>query len=203
MGHRMAYVIDTIWALMTFTVVMTITPGPNNLLLLSSGLNFGLYRTTRHMVGILSGVLLQICVTGAGLGALFALIPEIQTVLKLAGSIYMVWLAGQLWRAGELHATTAVQPVGFLEALVFQFVNPKAWIMATTVIAAFVPAGEEYKERVVMAGLIFTSVALPCISVWAASGAVLRAWIQNSVVLRRVNQGMAILSALTAVLFWL
>lgn len=199
----MAYVVDTLWTLMTFTVVMTITPGPNNLLLLSSGLNFGLYRTTRHMAGILSGVLLQICATGAGLGALFVLIPEIQTALKLAGSVYMVWLAGRLWRAGELYAATTARPIGFGEALIFQFVNPKAWIMATTVIAAFVPVGEEYAERVVTAGLIFTGVALPCISVWAASGAVLRAWIQNSVALRRVNRGMATLSALTAVLFWL
>src|SRR5690606_29046428 len=199
----MAFTIDSLWTLMTFTVVMTITPGPNNLLLLSSGLNFGLYRTSRHMLGILSGVLLQIYITGAGLGALFSLFPEIQLALKLTGSLYMIWLAGRLWRAGELHATSAAHPIGFTEALLFQFVNPKAWIMATTVIAAFVPAGQQYVDCVVVAGVVFTSVAVPCIFVWAASGAALRSCIQSAAVMLRVNRSMASLSVLTAMLFWL
>lgn len=199
----MPYMIDTLWALMAYTVVMTITPGPNNLLLLSSGLNFGLYRTAFHMAGILSGVLLQICITGAGLGTLFALVPEIQTLLKLAGSIYMLWLAQRLWHLSDPPVATAERPIGFGEALVFQFINPKAWVMATTVIAAFAPAGDEYAERVVTAGLIFIGVALPCITVWAASGAFLRSRIQSPIALRRINRGMAILSALTAFLFWI
>lgn len=203
MVPSMPHMVDTVWALVTYTVVMTITPGPNNLLLISSGLNFGLYRTVWHMAGILSGVLLQICITGAGLGALFVLLPEAQIALKLVGSLYMLWLGRRLWHTSELRATTAGRPIGFGEALVFQFVNPKAWVMATTVISAFVPAGDEYAERVVHAGLVFAGVALPCISVWSASGAVLRAWIQNRVALRRINRGMAILSALTALLFWL
>lgn len=203
MMPSMPHMVDTLWALVTYTVVMAITPGPNNLLLLSAGLNFGLYRTVWHMAGILSGVLLQICVTGAGLGALFVLLPETQTALKLAGSVYMLWLGRRLWHAGELRATAAGRPIGFGEALVFQFVNPKAWVMATTVIAAFVPAGDEYAERVVKARLIFTVAALPCISVWSARGAALHAWIQNPDALRRINRGMATLSALTAFLFWL
>lgn len=199
----MPNVLDTLWGLMTYTVVMTITPGPNNLLLLSSGLNFGLRRTGWHMVGILSGVLLQICVTGAGLGALFALVPELQALLKLTGSLYMLWLARRLWFTGTLHAASANRSIGYGEALAFQFMNPKTWIMATTVIAVFVPAGAGYSERVVMAGLIFVGAALPCISLWAASGAGLRTWIQEPLAMRRINRCLAFLSAVTAFLFWI
>jgi threonine/homoserine/homoserine lactone efflux protein len=199
----MPNVLDTLWGLMTYTVVMTITPGPNNILLLSSGLNFGLRRTGWHLAGILSGVWLQICVTGAGLGALFALVPELQILLKLTGSLYMLWLARRLWFTGTLHAASANRSIGYGEALAFQFMNPKTWIMATTVIAVFVPAGTGYSERVVMAGLIFVGVALPCISLWAASGAGLRAWLQEPVALRRINRCLAFLSAVTAFLFWI
>lgn len=194
---------EVLWALVTYTVVMTITPGPNNLLLLSSGLTFGLIRTGWHMAGILCGVLLQICVTGAGLGVLFTRFPDLQTVLKLAGTLYMVWLAKRLWKASELRATNTARPIGLGAALVFQFVNPKAWVMATTVIAAFVPVGGAYAERVATAGLIFTGVALPCISVWAASGAWLRSLVNNAAARQTINRSMAALSALTAILFWL
>jgi threonine/homoserine/homoserine lactone efflux protein len=148
----MPNMLDTLWGLITYTVVMTITPGPNNILLLSSGLNFDLRRTGWHMAGILSGVLLQICVTGAGLGALFALVPELQILLKLTGSLYMLWLARRLWFTGTLHAAPANRSIRYGEALAFQFMNPKTWIMATTVIAVFVPAGDAYSERVVTAG---------------------------------------------------
>jgi len=199
----MNYPLDTLWGLMAYSVVMTITPGPNNLLLLSSGLNFGLRRTGWHMAGILSGVLLQILIAGAGLGALFVLVPELQTLLKVAGSLYMVWLARRLCLTDTLQASSAPRSIGYGEALVFQFANPKTWIMATTVIAVFVPAGDNYSERVLMASLVFAGVALPCIGVWAASGAGLRACIQESATLRRINWSLALLSAVTAILFWI
>ena len=93
---------EVLWALALYSMVMTFTPGPNNLLLLSSGLSFGLSRTARHMTGIMTGVMLQICLVGAGLGVLFARFPELQTVLKFVGTIYMLWLAWRLWNAGGI-----------------------------------------------------------------------------------------------------
>lgn len=199
----MLHAVDSLWGLMTYATVMTLTPGPNNLLLLSSGLNFGLHRTGWHIAGILSGTLLQICVTGAGLGALFALAPEAQLLLKLTGSLYMLWLAQRLWVTSTVQARAVARPIRYGEAMTFQFINPKVWIMSTTVIAAFVPAGDGYAGRVVSSGLIFVAVALPCISLWAASGAGLRALIQKPAVLRQVNRGLALLSAMTAILFWI
>jgi threonine/homoserine/homoserine lactone efflux protein len=94
--------IDILWALTAYALVMTITPGPNNVLLLASGLTFGLRRTGGHLAGVLAGTGLMICLVGAGLGALFVTVPASQTVLKFAGSVYMLWLAYQLWNAGEL-----------------------------------------------------------------------------------------------------
>ncbi|MDX9742025.1 MAG: LysE family translocator [Gammaproteobacteria bacterium] len=193
---------EVLSALALYSMVMTLTPGPNNLLLLSSGLSFGLSRTGRHMAGILSGVMLQICLVGAGLGALFARFPELQTVLKVAGTIYMLWLAHRLWSASAIRSVESARPIGFFEAMTFQFVNPKTWVMATTVIAAFVPAGDDYAGRVVVAGLVFTVAALPGISIWAASGAWLRSLVHDAVSRQRLNRVMATLSALTAILFW-
>lgn len=195
--------LDMVLALMMFAFVITITPGPNNVLLLASGLTFGMRRTGWQMAGILTGVLLQITLVGGGLGMLFIREPGAQVALKVAGSLYMLWLATKLWRAGELQASTVARPIRFHEATLFQFLNPKTWLMATTVISAFVPPGEHYAERVIAAGLIFNAVALPCITVWAASGEALRRWVQNPVALRRINRFMAVLAVGTVLLFWL
>lgn len=189
--------------LAAYAAFMTLTPGPNNLLLMASGLTFGVAPTVRHLSGILCGVLLQICVTGAGLGAIFSQWPLLQGGLKLAGTLYMLWLAQRLWLASERTEMSAVRPIGFAEAMLFQFVNPKTWVMATTVIAAFVPVGEGYPLRVVTAGLIFTLVALPCILVWVIGGAWLRMAVDDPRARRQINGVMAVLAACTPVLFWL
>ncbi|OOG22680.1 lysine transporter LysE [Thioalkalivibrio denitrificans] len=195
--------LDILVALTAYALVMTITPGPNNILLFASGLAFGLRRTVWHMAGILLGVLLQIGLVGVGLGVLLTREPAVQVVLKLVGSIYMLWLTRKLWGTREWQTMETARPIRFHEAAVFQFVNPKAWLMATTVIAAFVPPGEHYAERVLIAGLVFTAVALPCICLWAGSGGALRVWIQDPVVLWKVNRAMAVLAAATVILFWL
>lgn len=197
------YASDVQLALLVYAFVMTITPGPNNVLLLASGLAFGMRRTGWHLAGVIAGTGLMIVLVGAGLGVLFVALPSAQTILKFAGSCYMIWLARQLWHAGTLKTVSAQHPIRFFEAAVFQIVNPKVWLMATTVITAFVPGGEHYAERVVTAALIFVSVAAPCISLWAASGSLLRAWIYNPVALRRVNRVMAGIAAATVLLFWL
>lgn len=193
---------DTTLALMIFAFVMAITPGPNNVLLLASGLAFGMRRTGWHMAGILTGVLLQIGLVGAGLGVLFAREPNAQIALTIVGSLYMLWLARKLWQSGRLQAVTVARPIRFHEAALFQFLNPKTWLMATTVISAFVPPGEHYAERVVAAGLLFSAIALPCIGLWAASGEALRRWIQSPVALQRINRAMAVLATATVSLFW-
>ncbi|MFZ1547617.1 MAG: LysE family translocator [Candidatus Nitrotoga sp.] len=194
---------DSLLALIAYTFVMTISPGPNNVLLLSSGLNFGLRRTGWHLAGIFCGTLLMIGFVGAGLGPLFEQVPGLQIFLKLAGSMYMLWLARQLWNVDALHATELARPIRFDEAALFQAINPKVWLMAITVNAAFVPTGEHYAEHIAVAALIFGATAIPCITLWAASGAGLRALIENPAVLRRINRVLAVLAVTTVALFWI
>lgn len=186
-----------------YAAVMTVTPGPNNLLLLASGLNFGLRATLWHAAGIVTGVTLQIWGVGAGLGTLFAIEPRLQWLLKLVGSVYMAWLAFRLWQVSELRMRHAASPFRFHQALLFQFINPKAWLMATTVIAAFVPASQHYVLQVTTAGMLFSLVSVPCILLWAACGARLRHWLGDAARFRAANRSMAVLALLTIPLFWL
>ncbi|MFD2112559.1 LysE family translocator [Thiorhodococcus fuscus] len=189
-------------ALIVYAFVMSITPGPNNVMLMSSGLIFGLGRTWPHLLGIPAGVMVQLWVTGAGLGGVFALEPRLQVVLKVLGSVYLLWLARRLWRAAELEEAEAGRPIGFMQALVFQFVNPKAWLISVTVISTFLSAGEGYALRLCVISLVFVAVGLPCMLVWAAFGAGLRPWLSDRIVARRINRAMATLAALTVLLFW-
>lgn len=194
--------IESLLALIAYSVVMTITPGPNNVLLLSSGLRFGFRRTRHHVAGIIFGTLMMIGLVGAGLGELFTQMPSMQIALKLIGSAYMLWLARRLWLTSELQGKEVITPISFVEAALFQPANPKVWLMAITVNAAFVPAGDQYAERVVVAALVFGATAIPCISLWAAGGAGLRTWIHSPIILRRVNRAMATISVATLFLFW-
>lgn len=193
---------SAIGALITYAFVMSITPGPNNVMLMSSGLIFGLKRTWPHLLGVLTGVLTQIYLTGAGLGALFSVEPRYQFVLKLAGSIYLLWLAAQLWNAAALEETEVGRPIRFLQAWTFQFVNPKAWLMSITVAATFLTPGDGYGLRLLLVNLVFATIGLPCIVVWAAFGASLRPYLHNPVIARRANRAMALLAAFTVLLFW-
>jgi threonine/homoserine/homoserine lactone efflux protein len=190
-------------SLMSYSFLMSITPGPNNVMLLSSGLLFGIRRTVPHLLGIPVGVMIQVWLTGAGLGAVFALEPRLQIALKIIGSIYLLWLASKLWHSGQLKETAHARPITFAQALLFQFVNPKAWLGSITAIAAFAGVGHDYAWRVLQMGLVFALVCVPCILIWAGGGAILRNYLQNPALLRLMNRTMAGLAALTAGLFWL
>lgn len=190
-------------ALALYAFVMSITPGPNNLMLTTSGLLFGMSRTWPHLLGIPFGVTLQLVAVGAGLGAVFAVEPRLQLVLKIVGTLYLLWLAARLWKAASVQDATLARPIGFLQAAAFQFVNPKAWLIAVTVIAAFVAPGDGYALRLALVCLVFAIVGLPCMAVWVAFGAGLRQLLHDRARLLCVNRTMAALAAATAGLFWL
>lgn len=193
----------TLTGLALYAFVMTITPGPNNLMLTTSGLVFGMARTWPHILGIPFGVAVQLMSVGAGLGAVFALEPRIQIFLKIIGTAYLLWLAYKLWRAAEMPDASLAKPVSFFQAAAFQFVNPKAWLIAVTVIAAFISPDNGYLIQLVFASAIFTVVGIPCLVVWAAFGAGLRQVLHDPSKLLLINRSMSALAALTAGLFWL
>lgn len=190
-------------ALALYAFVMSITPGPNNVMLTTSGLIFGLRRTWPHILGIPFGVAVQLTLVGLGLGAVFALEPRIQICLKVIGTFYLLWLAYKLWRAAEVGETDIAKPITFLQAAAFQFVNPKAWLIAVTVIAAFVSPGDGYTARIALVCAVFAVIGTPCMAVWAAFGAGLRQVLRDPMKLRLINRTMAALAAATAGLFWL
>ncbi|WP_040489401.1 LysE family translocator [Fulvimarina pelagi] len=179
-------------ALLSFTLVATITPGPNNLMLMASGANFGFRRTLPHMLGILVGFSLMILLVGMGLMALFDAAPMLHTVLKLASVAYLLWLA---WKVASApppdRADVEGRPLTFLQAAAFQWVNPKAWAMGLSAITLYAP--DRSLASVLMVAAAFAFVCFPAISLWAWIGTVVRRWLSNSRRLRLFNVTMALM----------
>lgn len=182
-----------LWALVIFCFVSSITPGPNNLMLMTSGLNFGVRRTLPHMFGIALGFTLMVLLVGLGLAGLFTRYPALLVAMKWVGAAYMVYLAVKLATAAPLKPGAAVgRPMTFLQAAAFQWVNPKAWIMALTGVAAYTDPGA-YTRTVLLVALVFGLVNLPCIACWALFGTALRHALQRPLVLRIFNWTMGAL----------
>lgn len=181
------------WGLALFCFVSSITPGPNNLMLMTSGVNFGLRRTLPHMLGVALGFLLMVALVGLGLAGLFTRFPALLVGMKWVGAAYMVWLALKLARAAPVKAGEATgRPVTFLQAAAFQWINPKAWIMALTAVATYAnPA--DYTRTVLVVAAVFGLVTLPCVAVWVMFGSALRHALQRPAVLRAFNWTMGAL----------
>jgi threonine/homoserine/homoserine lactone efflux protein len=171
-------------------------------MLASSGLTFGVRRTLPHIAGIIAGCFVLIAAAGLGLGALFAAAPQLQTILKVAGALYLLYLAFRLWRAGELKDSVDARPLSFWAAAAFQFVNPKALVMALTVVSAFTVAGEDYLVQLLLVCVVFSAVGLPCISSWAVFGATMRSLLRRPGAIVWFNRIMAALTVGTAALMF-
>ncbi|MBC7150235.1 MAG: LysE family translocator [Rhizobium sp.] len=183
----------TLTALVTFAFATSITPGPNNMMLFASGVNFGFRRTIPHMLGIGAGFLSLLIGVGLGLGALLATVPILYTGLKIAGGIYLVYIAWKIGSSRTLgEGKASARPMTFLGAAAFQWVNPKAWVMAVTAMAVYVDPNS-YVWSVVVIGLVFAAVNLPSVSTWAGFGSVLREWLSVPVRLKWFNITMAVL----------
>ncbi|WP_338768593.1 LysE family translocator [Massilia sp. METH4] len=190
--------------LMMFAFVSSITPGPNNIMLTSSGIWFGFRRSIPHMLGITIGfgVLLAIC--AAGIGALVMAVPAAQFALRVAGSGYLLYLA---WQLRDMRfdgpAEQVRRPMGFFAAAVFQFANPKAWVMAITGSSAFLPQGMPVPLAILLFCLIFCAVNLPCISVWTGAGALLRRYLSQPLWRKVFCWTMVALTVYSALAMWM
>ena len=183
----------TLAALAAFALVSSITPGPNNMMLMASGANFGLRRTVPHALGVGIGFTLMIVLVGVGLMELFDLFPVLNTVLKLVSVVYMLWLAGKIANAAAPSDGGSPQgkPMSFVQAVLFQWVNPKAWSMALTAIALYAP--DRNIAAVLLVAAIFGIINLPSTSLWAVMGVSLRGWLSSPARLRAFNWTMAAL----------
>ncbi len=185
--------LDIFLALLLFAFTSSITPGPNNMMLLTSGVNFGFRRSIPHMLGISVGFCVLLLAVGLGLGAALAAVPVLFVGLKIAGGLYLLYIA---WRIGTSRrlgeGRVGADPMTFMGAALFQWVNPKAWVMAVTAMAAYTNP-DQYLTTVLMVAFAFALVNLPSVSTWAGFGSGLREWLSEPVRLKWFNITMAVL----------
>ncbi len=188
--------LDIFAALVLFAFVTSVTPGPNNLMLMASGVNFGFRRTIPHMLGIGIGFLSLLLGVGFGLGAVLAAYPALHLALKVAGGAYLLYLAWRIAMARSIASADdgdeEARPMTFLEAAAFQWVNPKAWVMAVTAMAIYTDPRAPFLS-VVLVSLAFALVNLPCVSTWAGFGVALRGFLADPARLKWFNIAMGLL----------
>jgi threonine/homoserine/homoserine lactone efflux protein len=181
---------EIILALLSFAFVTSVTPGPNNLMLMASGANFGIRRTIPHMLGISVGFAVLACATGLGLAGVLHTWPPGMLALKVVAVGYMLWLAWKIaGSAAPGQGRAGARPMTFLQAAAFQWVNPKAWAMALGAIAVYAPEGR--LGQIGLVAGIFALVNLPTVSLWAWAGEALRSFLSDPRRLRVFNITMA------------
>ncbi|WP_339760829.1 LysE family translocator [uncultured Hoeflea sp.] len=185
--------LETFLTLIAFAFVAGGTPGPNTMMLFASGVNFGFRNTVPHMLGIAIGFLALLLAVGFGLGALLTTIPALYLVLKILGGGYLVYIAWRIATSNTLpEARAGAQPMTFIEAAAFQWVNPKAWVMLVTAMGIYTDP-DHYADTVMLIFLAFAIATIPCVSAWAGFGSVLRSWLADPVRLKWFNISMAVL----------
>lgn len=187
---------ETFLALLIFAFVSSVTPGPNNVMLLASGVNFGFRRTVPHMLGIAGGFGALLLATGFGVGALLAAFPQLHLALKLAGGAYLLYLAWKIAMTRSLKSGDGqtARPMTFWAAAMFQWVNPKAWVMGVTAMSLYADPDTPVLSTLLIT-IAFVLVNFPSVSVWAGFGQSLRGFLSDPDRLRWFNLAMGLLLA--------
>jgi threonine/homoserine/homoserine lactone efflux protein len=183
--------------LITYIATMSVTPGPNNLMLAASGVNHGLRRTVPHMLGISVGFAVQAALVSGTLAWALGWLQVVRLPLMLVGCTYLLWLAWRQVKAGGPTGGEEARPLGFLGAALFQWVNPKAWMFALNLGILFLPK-DAGLGRILWMSLLCMLVGGPCMAVWAVTGDRLRRWLSRPRALLLFNGTMAALLALTS-----
>ncbi|REL36574.1 LysE family translocator [Thalassotalea euphylliae] len=183
-------------ALILFVLSTSGTPGPNNIMLLSSGLNFGIKKTVPHMLGINLGFPLMIVGVGIGLLSLFQALPSLFMAMKLLGGSYLIYLAFKIATTpvtaeAQPQSHLQAKPLSFIQAAAFQWVNPKAWIMAVSAIVTFSSVESSTIDNLTVIALIYCLFGLPCSFTWMAAGAGLKNILQKPLFIAWFNRVMA------------
>lgn len=184
---------EILLGLIVFALVSSITPGPNNLMLMTSGANFGFRRTVPHMLGVALGFTFMVLLVGIGLVQVFEAFPVSYTLLKVVSLVYLTYLAWRIATAVPATGGNAESgiPLTFIQAALFQWVNPKAWTMALTAVSVYSPS--QSLTAVAFVAGVFGAVNLPCISFWTSMGQQLQRLLTNPRRLRMFNISMALL----------
>ncbi len=188
---------ELLLAFIGFATAISITPGPNNTMLLASGANFGFVRTLPHLAGIVTGTMLMVLLVGLGLGRLLAASPLLYALLRYAGALYLLVLAWRLAQAGAIKPGEGRhRPMRFADALLFQAVNPKAWVMVVGAVTTYAPR-DGFVRNVLVIAAVLPLVSIPCIALWAGCGVAVRRVLDRPSRVRAFNMTMAILLVLS------
>ncbi len=190
-----------LFPLTAFAIACCITPGPNNMMLTASGANFGFRKTVPHILGIALGMLVMLVIAALGLGSLFSVYPELQTVLKVGGIIYLFYLSWRIAMAGPgMNSRKRSKPLSFIQAAAFQFLNPKAYMINITAMSTFTLGGDRYVLSAILVTTVFFIICLPSISVWAGFGTAIGRLLNHQRTIRIFNISMGCLTAGSAAL---
>jgi threonine/homoserine/homoserine lactone efflux protein len=185
-------------AIILFAIATCVTPGPNNTMIMTSGLNYGIQRSLPHYLGIILGFPAMVIAVGLGLASLFEQYAVLHLMLKVAGASYLSFLAWKIASApvSDLSVTEG-KPFTFLQAAAFQWVNPKAWVLAVGATATYTVAGSDYGLQVLVIAIIFLIFGAPCIMLWLWFGASLKRLLQKPETVKYFNYAMATLLVLS------
>jgi threonine/homoserine/homoserine lactone efflux protein len=194
---------DGLLPLVGFSFVSSVTPGPNNVLLWASGAEFGFRRTTGHIFGTAIGLGAMALAVAGGLGVLITTVPELALAMKIAGSIYLLYLAYRIAGADALSQADIARPLNLFEAAAFQVINPKAWIFALGAVTTFRPASLPMDQGTVLVAATMMLIIIPSAAIWAAGGGILSRFIEGEKQRRALSLVLAALLAATVVSVWL
>ena len=187
-------------ALSSFYFVMFVTPGPNNAMLTASGIKFGFFRSIPNIFGIPTGHGIQLALVCLGLGSLFTAFPILLDILRYVGASYILYLAYRMF--GSLNITSSEEksrPLKYYEAILFQFVNPKAWVICITAVSLFYPEKENLIIGTIFMVIMSTIINIPSISIWAFGGSVIRHYLTNNKLKKIIEIVLALLLLGTAI----
>ena len=188
------------FALISYYFVMFVTPGPNNAMLTASGVKFGFKKTIPHLIGIPFGHTIQITLVCFGLGNLFQKYPLIQNYLKWLCFFYLLYLGWKIIGSFSEHKKESGRPLKLYEAALFQFMNPKAWVVALTASTAFFPVNENFYLATTFVALTAPFICFPAICLWALFGSSIKMLIKNAKIKRIVEYFLAVLLVITAII---
>ena len=192
--------VNLFFALISFYFVMYVTPGPNNAMVLISGIKFGFLKTIPHMSGITVGHVLQTIVVCLGLGKIFQMFPQIQDILRIICTLYLLYLGYKIIGSFSKIKSDGSRPLKFYEASLFQLVNPKAWTISTMVASGFLPKDERLIISILFISITALIICPLSISVWAAFGSGIRNLVKNNKKKAFVEYFLAILLLTTAIM---
>ena len=187
-------------AISAYNFVMYATPGPNNSILTASGIKFGFIRTIPNIFGIPTGHGIQLALVCFGLGALFTQFPILLNILKYVGACYLLYLSWRMFGSLNVSSTEdKSSPLKYYEAILFQFVNPKAWIICITAVSLFYPRDESIIVGTAFMVVMSTVINIPSISMWAFGGSIIRKYLTNEKLKKIIECLLAILLVGTAI----